>query len=71
MTSTPRLLTIPSEAIIGTHTKGVIRAWVDGNGEITVVKTAGMETAAKLKAAVALMNLAEREGFSPKGVAFF
>lgn len=67
MASTPtHLLAVPSDSIIG----GVIRAWVDGSGEITVVNTARMGTVARLKVAAALMRHAENEGFSPKGVAF-
>jgi hypothetical protein len=71
MTTTPiRLLAVPSDAIIGPHATGVIRAWVNSRGEINVVKTAKMDNAARLKAAVALMRLVESEGLSPQGVAF-
>jgi len=65
-----RLLSVQSSAILGPHTTGVIRAWVDCNGEITVVKTAGMDAAAKIKVYSVLMSLAESEGVSPKGVEF-
>ena len=71
MTSTARLLSVPSSAIFGPHSTGNIRGWVDSNGEITVVRTVGMDTADKLKIAIRLMHLVESEGFTPIGVAFF
>ena len=71
MTSTARLLSVPSSAIFGPCATGNIRGWVDSNGEITVVRTVGMETADKLKITIRLMCLVESEGLTPKGVAFF
>ena len=71
MTSTPtRLLSVSSSAIFGPHATGAVRGWVDSDGEITVVRTAGMDTAEKLRIAFTLMNLVENEGLNPKGVAF-
>ena len=71
MTTSPvRLLTVPTSEFLGRHAAGVIRCWIDNTGEITVVRTSGMDAADKLKIATKLMRIVQGEGYTPKGVAF-
>ena len=69
-TNTVKLLTVPAEAIFGNGVQGILRGWLENNGELTVKTPTAVDTLTALKIMSAFDRLAQDDGRLVMGCAF-